>query len=141
MTGHTDDVPHIQQLKELEGPLAHGIQLHVNLEPRTISLNVGKAGFPVEPQGQNATRRAYIYALAFQGRRIALGVSGHDLRGRGGLFEFMRVGIVAKSLHFGELFRALEVLVERLERQGDFPFVFHSQYTDGFLGASRKRLC
>lgn len=52
----------------------------------------------------------------------------------------MRVGVVAKSFHFGELFLALEVLVERLERQGGFPFVLQWQYTDAFLGASRKRL-
>ena len=52
----------------------------------------------------------------------------------------MRVGIVAKRFNFGELFLALEVLVERLERQGGFPFVILQKYTDAFLGASRKRL-
>jgi hypothetical protein len=53
----------------------------------------------------------------------------------------MGIGIIAERFDFGELFLALEVLVERLERQGGFPFVLLPQYTDAFLGASRKRLC
>ena len=67
-------------------------------------------------------------------------MSGHDLSRRRGLLELMRIGIFAKRFNFGELFLALEVLVERLERQGGFPFVLLQQYTDAFLGASRKRL-
>jgi hypothetical protein len=50
-------------------------------------------------------------------------VSGNDLRRRGSLLEFMRVGVVAKRFDFGELFLALEVLVERFEGQRGFPFV------------------
>lgn len=67
-------------------------------------------------------------------------MSGNDPRRRGSLLEFMRVGVVAKRFDFGELFLALEVLVERFEGQRGFPFVLPLQYTDAFLGASRKRL-
>ena len=52
----------------------------------------------------------------------------------------MRVGIIAERFDFGEFFLALEVLVERFEGQRGFPFVLPLQYTDAFLGASRKRL-
>ena len=75
--------------------LANGIELYVNLELGTISLNMREAGFPVEPKSQNAAGRAHIYAMAFQVCSITLGVSDNNLSRRRGLLEFMRVGIVA----------------------------------------------
>jgi hypothetical protein len=140
MTGDADDVAHIQQLKETKGALSDGIKLHVNLELGAISLNMRETRFAVKAQRENAARSAHIYALAFQCCGIARAMSGNDLRGRRSLIEFTRVGVVAKRFDFGEFFLALEVLVERFERQRGFPFVFLMQYTDAFLGASRKRL-
>jgi hypothetical protein len=141
MTGNADDVAHIQQLKETEGSLTDGIELYVKLEAGAISLNMREAGFAVKPQGQNATGSAHIYAISFEACGAAPGVGRYDLSRCRALLEFMRVGIIAERFDFGELFLALEVLVERLERQGGFPFVLLPQYTDAFLGASRKRLC
>jgi hypothetical protein len=78
----------------------------------------------MKAQRENAARRPHIYALAFQCCGVALAMSGNYLRGRRSLLEFTRVGVVAKRFDFGEFFLALEVLVERFERQRGFPFVF-----------------
>src|ERR1700724_3812713 len=82
----------------------------------------------MKAQRENAARRAHIYALAFQCCGVALAVSGNDLRGRRSLLKFTRVGVVAKRFDFGEFFLALEVLVERFERQRGFPFCSSAVY-------------
>src|SRR5438445_4351381 len=118
MTGNTDDVAHIQQLKETEGSLTDRIELYVKLQAGAISLNMRGAGFAVKPQGHNAAGSAHIYALSFEACGVAPGVGSYDLSRCRALLEFMRAGIVAYRFDFGELFLALEVLVERLEGQG-----------------------
>src|SRR5690242_21663820 len=74
----------------------------------------------MKPQGQNAAGSANIHAIRLEARGVILAVSGHDLGWRIRLLEFMRIGIVAESFDIGELFLALEVLIERLEGQGAF---------------------
>lgn len=141
MTGNADDVAHIQQLKETEGSLTDRIELYVKLEAGAISLNMREPCFPMVPQRQNAAGRTHIDAISFEACGAAPGVGRYDLSRCRRLVELMGIGIIAERFEFGELFLALEVLVERLERQGGFPFVLLPQYTDAFLGASRKRLC
>ncbi len=80
-----------------------------------------KAGFAMKTKGQNAAGCTDLHARTFQGRGIALGVSGHDLSGGRGLLKLMRVGIIAERFDIGELFLALKVLIERLEGQGGCP--------------------
>ena len=58
-----------------------------------------------------------VDALGLERRGIPLAVAGHNLRRRRGLLEPVRIGIFAERFDFGELFLALEILIERLERQ------------------------
>jgi hypothetical protein len=132
VTGNADNVAHIEQLEKTEGSLANGIELHVNLEPGPIALNMREASFPMKPQSQNAARRANFYGKSLKACGIILGVLGHDLSRRRGLLELMWVRIIAKRFDFGELFPALEVLVERLERQGGFPLCYSRSIPMGF---------
>ena len=120
MAGDADDVAHIQELKKAKGSIANNVELYVDLEPRAVSLNMCESGLAMKPQRQNAAGSAYSNSIRIEARGIALGVSGHDLGGRRRLLEFMGIGIVAESFDIGELFLALEVLIERLEGQGAF---------------------
>src|SRR5579872_4528314 len=121
----------------MEDTLANRIELDVDLQATAASLNMGEARLAVKTKRQNAAGGADVDALGLEGRGIAASVDGLKLsRGRG-LLELVRVGIIAERFDFGELFLALNVLIERLEGQGGFPFVLW-KYTDAFLQASRK---
>src|SRR5260370_7389592 len=81
---------------------------------------MGEASLTVKAKGQDSARSTHIHAIRFEACGITVGVSGHNLCRCRRLLEFMRVGIIAERFDIGELFLALEVLIERLEGQGAF---------------------
>ncbi len=66
---------------------------------------------------------ASLRLLLFQLRGTAAAVPRDDFGYRCGRVKPVRVGLETKGLDFGELFLALQVLIERLEgqRRGPFP--------------------
>jgi hypothetical protein len=133
MTGNADDIAHIQQLEKTKGSFANEIEFYVKLEPGAVPLDVGETRFAVQPQSQNTSRCSYSNAVAFKGCRIALSIGGNDVgRGRG-LVEVMRIVIFAARFDLGELFLALEILIERFEGQGGFPFDLFRSIPMAFL--------
>ena len=124
MPGNADDVAHIQQLEQVEGALANGIELDVDLQAAAGSLNVREARLAVQTKRQNAAGGAHVDALGLEGGGVAARRRRPRISSRGrGLLEPVRIGIIAERFDFGELFLALEILIERLEGQGGFPFV------------------
>jgi hypothetical protein len=112
---------------------AHDVEFHVNLQALSPSLDVGETGFAVQPEGQDASGNSYDGALGRKRGGIPAAVLRDDVGYRCRLIETVRIRILAERFNFGELFLALEILVERLERQTcSFPGNSMGSITMGF---------
>jgi hypothetical protein len=91
------------------------------LNAAAIALQVGETGFAMQPQRENAAGRAHVCALQFKLTRVFSAVGGNDFSGSPRLVEPVWERIFPERCNFGEFSLALEVLIERLERQSDLP--------------------
>ena len=76
-----------------------------------------EARFAVQPQGHNPPRHAHGGVLRFERGGVPVPVARHNPGYRGRLLKAVRIRILAERFHFGELFLALEILIERLKLQ------------------------
>src|SRR6185437_4030348 len=117
VAGNTDDVSHIQQLKQLKRPLAHYVELDVNLQPSSGALDVSKTRLPVQPECKDPACGPDDASVRFQAGCIGLGISGCDLGRCGSLAEAAGIRLLAERFDFGKLLLALQILIEWLEGQ------------------------
>lgn len=143
MTGNTDQIAHVQELKELVSLFPNNVELDVDLQPLALPLDVRKTSLPVKTNGHDPPGESCLNMGSFQLVRGVLPIFFNNFRRCLLPFELMRVRVKTKGGNLFEFFLPLEKLVARLELQW-FGFQAKSflrivrQYSGGILSASRK---
>src|SRR5436305_2023944 len=117
MAAYANQIAHIQQLKKPESMLSDRIFPDVYLQPRAGALDMCERRFAMQPDGHHPPRDAHVDALCFERSRVPRTVRIHDFCGRSSVVKAVRISFFAQRGNFGELFLALEILIERLELQ------------------------
>ena len=116
MSRDADQVPEIEQLEQLVRLFPHIVQLHVNLQPLSRSINVGEARFSVQAERENPAGDADHRLGGFERGSVGIAVLLKKFRRRCRPIEFVRIGIVPARLNLGKLFLALKELIDWFER-------------------------
>ncbi len=137
MPGDSDEVPHVQQLKQLKRLFSDHVELDVDLDALACSLKVRKTGFAMQAQRNDASGDPRLDPLRLQLFFCLFSVPLHEPGWRRGPMKLMWVGVVAKGANLFEFFLTLLELVERLKFQGRvLSRMAVRQYSDGFPAAS-----
>src|SRR5206468_3485988 len=103
--------------KQLETAVADDVLLHIDLQALAGPLQVGKARFAHQPQGDDATGHAHLALLGLQFPARGLTVFIHKRGGSISPAEFPRIRIKTQFLDLLKFLLALFKLVARLKLQ------------------------
>src|SRR5271170_4931078 len=140
MARNADDIAKIERTKKLEILRAHGIQLHIKLQPPSLPQNMRESGLSVRTKSHHAPGHAHVDRLGLQFiRGFRFVFCGYAFR-RVRPIEFMRVGIASLRDDICHFLASLQKLIERLEFQSQSFRRVVRKYNGAILTSSRKRL-
>ena len=122
MTRNSDDVAQIQQLKEFESLRPHNIELHIKLQPCTVPHKMGKRGFAMRSESNDAPCHANRYLVGGEFFSRAIPELICNLLGRVRPGKPVRMSRMAQRLDLAQFFQALVILIKRLKFQLVGPF-------------------
>ncbi len=104
---HAHDVAQVEQLVELELAFGNGVLLHVDLQARSLLLEMGEAGLAHPAHRVQAPANAHVYAIRLQ-LLAGLGrVLFQHPRQRVCEIESVAVGLEAQRFDFADARQAL----------------------------------